>query len=197
MGVRQGENLSPFLYAIYLNDLEQYLLNDNIKAIDIGYSEQLSGIFKILVMMYADDTVLFSDTEEGLRTALISFQNYCEKWKLKVNSSKTKVMVFSKRKRKCKPYMFNGEQLEVVNSFKYLGVIIQKNGRFNEHIKHSYTQAQRAMYALLKKCKRHNLPINLQIELFDKLVAPVLLYGAEIWGYCNVNFVEKLHLKFC
>ena len=34
-------------------------------------------------------------------------------------------------------------------------------------------------------------------ELFDRLVAPVLNYGTEVWGLCHANAVERLHLKFC
>ena len=42
-----------------------------------------------------------------------------------------------------------------------------------------------------------NLPNNLQLDLFDKLVTPILLYGSEIWAYENNDIIEKLHLKYC
>ena len=41
-----------------------------------------------------------------------------------------------------------------------------------------------------------NLPIDLQLDLFDKLVTPILLYGSEIWAYKN-NDIEKHHLRYC
>ena len=52
----------------------------------------------ILVLLYADDTVIFSESKEGMQSALNIFQSYCDKWKLTVNINKTKVLVLSKRK---------------------------------------------------------------------------------------------------
>ena len=42
-----------------------------------------------------------------------------------------------------------------------------------------------------------NLPIDLQLDLFDKLFTPILLYGSEIWAYENNDIIEKLHLRYC
>lgn len=41
-----------------------------------------------------------------------------------------------------------------------------------------------------------NLPVDCQFDLFDKIVVPVLLYGCEIWGYENIEVIERVHLKF-
>ena len=53
------------------------------------------------------------------------------------------------------------------------------------------------MYALLSKCKNLQLPIDIQLELFDKTVVPILLYGCEIWGTTKCDIIEAVHLKFC
>ena len=42
-----------------------------------------------------------------------------------------------------------------------------------------------------------NLPVDLQLDLFDKLVTPILLYGSEIWAYENNDVSEKLHFRYC
>ncbi|MEW8547695.1 MAG: hypothetical protein AB2693_29660, partial [Candidatus Thiodiazotropha sp.] len=41
-----------------------------------------------------------------------------------------------------------------------------------------------------------NLSIDLQLDLFDKMIKPILLYGCEVWGYCNTNLIERVQLKF-
>ena len=80
--------------------------------------------------MYADDAVLFSKTKQGLQIMLEKLSNYCNTWSLKVNTDKTKVMVFEKGRATDIQIYFKGKQLELVYSFKYLGLTLYKNGRW-------------------------------------------------------------------
>ena len=48
-----------------------------------------------------------------------------------------------------------------------------------------------------KQIRNINIPIDLQLKLFDALVYPILMYSAEIWGFENKNIIEKIHLQFC
>ena len=52
------------------------------------------------------------------------------------------------------------------------------------------------MFALLRRNRKLNLPLDIQLELFDSLVLPILTYGCEVWGFENTNLIEKLHLKY-
>ena len=65
--------------------------------------------------MYADDTVIFSDTKAGLQKALDSLHRYCTAWKLLVNPSKTKMCVLGNRKYKCDEtgFIYNGRTLKL------------------------------------------------------------------------------------
>jgi hypothetical protein len=53
------------------------------------------------------------------------------------------------------------------------------------------------MYDIIMKGRLHNISIECQLDLFDKIVKPILLYGCEIWGVGNNDIVERVHLKFC
>ena len=67
------------------------------------------------------------------------------------------------------------------------------------HFRNSVTlceQAQKAMYGVIRKIRQFNLPISCQFDLFDKVLLPVLIYGCEVWGYENLQVVERIHLKF-
>ena len=78
-GVRQGENLSPFLFAIYLNDLEHHLCTNNVNGISCTLNtNDIFVFFRVFVLLYADDTVLFAETSEDLQLALNVFENYCK-----------------------------------------------------------------------------------------------------------------------
>ena len=53
-----------------------------------------------------------------------------------------------------------------------------------------------ALFSLLKKIRSLSLPYDIQIDIFDKLVKAILLYGCEIWGSGNIYLLERIQLKF-
>lgn len=53
------------------------------------------------------------------------------------------------------------------------------------------------MHEVLRKGRIHNSSIKCQLDLLDKIVKPILLYGCEIWGFGKNDIIERVHLKFC
>lgn len=51
------------------------------------------------------------------------------------------------------------------------------------------------MYGVIRKIRQFNLPVKIQLELFDNFFFPVLLYGCEVLGYENLQSIERIHLK--
>ena len=174
-GVRQGENLSPFLFALFINDLEKFLLKFGCNQIEIPGSD-LQTFLKLLITLYADDTVLFASSKEDLQKCLDGLKQYCDKWKLEVNASKTKIVIFSKGKPPTgnHNFMIGNSSIEVVKSFKYLGVTFTYNGCFKNNVDELITNGNRAIFSLIKKARRGRLPINIQFELFDLTVLPII-----------------------
>ena len=197
-GVRQGENLSPFLFALFINDIEEFLIKYGCDPIAIPDSD-LNTFLKLLIILYADDTVLFANSKQNLQKCLNGLEQYCEKWKLKINTDKTKIVIFSQGKPQIANHNFKigDKSIEVVKNFKYLGVTFACNGSFVNNINELKKQGNRAIFSVIKKSRKGNLPIDIQFELFDKTVLPIILYGCEIWGYRNLKTLETLHLKFC
>lgn len=199
IGVRQGENLSPILFNLYLNDLERFLSENNIQGVECTQHSLDESIFiyiKLFALLYADDTVILSDSAEDLQNALFAYDDYCRRWKMHVNYDKTKILIFSKGKEAKYTFTLQDTPIEVVNEFKYLGLLLCKNNSFVPTIKYIADQGSKAVYSLLKKARTLQLPIDLQIELFNKLVKPILLYGCEIWGAGNTEVIERVQLKF-
>ena len=105
-------------------------------------------------------------------------------------------MVFSKGPTPKNVFYFHDNVIESVKEFKYLGIIFSRSGSFCKAKKHLYEQAQKAMYGVIRKIRQFNLPLECQLDLFDKIVVPVLLYGCEIWGFESLDIIERIHLKF-
>ena len=106
-------------------------------------------------------------------------------------------MIFSRRKYSGNVnFTLNNKVLDIVDDFKYLGVTFSRTGTFKKCRDDRYKKAQRAMFSLLKNIRLKQLPIDVQLQLFDSVVLPVLLYGCEIWGFENLAIIEKVHLQF-
>lgn len=74
------------------------------------------------MLLYADDAVLFARSPEALQSILTDLERYCRIWGLKINTSKTKTMIFEKGRHTTFDFYLNNTKLEVVSSFKYLGM---------------------------------------------------------------------------
>ena len=129
-GLRQGENLSPILFSLFLNDAEDFLSQNPQVGLNI-YDQHIYSFLKIIVLLYADDTVLFAENENELEILLKDFWNYCDAWKLNINVEKTKIMVFGERIRRKHFMEINNKIIEIVDTFKYLGVLFSKSRSFS------------------------------------------------------------------
>ena len=160
-------------------------------------NDDISMYLKLWVILYADDTVLLSDNKDDLQLALNVFSNYCSQWKLQVNIKKTKIVVFSKgRKQRNMKFTLQKEEIEIVDEYKYLGIVLGKSGSNVAAKKHIVEQANKALFSLLQKIRSLSLPLDSQIDLFNKTIKPILLYGCEVWGIGNLDTIERVQLKF-
>ena len=127
-----------------------------------------------------------------MQKALNAVSDYCSQWNLTVNTSKTKIVIFSRGKvRRYPDFVFGSDKLDVVDEYVYLGVKFNYNGKYKKMIQKQITQARKALYCMLAKARK------LQCQLFDNIVLPVLLYyGSEVWGYEDLLQIEVFHRKF-
>ena len=125
IGVRQGDILSPLLFNIYINDLTEILSCPKSDLVSLNDHE-------IPCLMYADDIVLMATSQRGLQNQLNSLHEYCSKWYLDVNTNKTKSLVVSHKTFNI-DFNYGTENIEQVDSFPYLGIMINSKGNFTDN----------------------------------------------------------------
>ena len=123
--VKQGDSLSATLFCIYINDLVHEL-----NKLDLGIK---CNDTQISILLFADDIVLLCDSEHKLQQMLNIVQKWCHKWRLSLNKDKTKIMHFRKvrQKRTDFQFTFDNNTLEIVDSYKYLGIMLNEHLNFN------------------------------------------------------------------
>jgi hypothetical protein len=117
---------------------------------------------------------------------------YYNVWKLRVNIEKNKVMGFSRGQH---PRVFF-YIMEIANDFNDLCVVITHTCNCKKAKQCQIAKATKALYEILKMVRVHNLSISCQLDLFDKMVKPILLYGCEVWEYGNNEILERVQLKY-
>ena len=152
---------------------------------------------RLFLLLYADDQVIFAKSPEALQAMLLDIEHYCNVWGLKINTAKTKTMIFEKGRHTSYAFYLNNTKLEVVKSFKYLGVYFFKNGNWHRTQKCIADHASFALHNLFSLFTHVEISISQKCKLFDALVGSILNYSSEIWGGHEAKDVELVHNKFC
>ena len=172
-GVRQGCNLSPILFNLFLNDITKIFS-------DINGSE--IGSKKINYLLYADDLQLLCKCCSDLQLCLSRLHKYTIKCSLKINIKKSKLIVFSKYRRRNQKRYINGEQLQQVDKYTYLGIVFYRTGCLRQAPLSLSNKASEASMSLLQALCKKNIPIKILLKVFDTTVGPILTYGSDVWG---------------
>ena len=172
VGVRQGCLLSPVLFNIYLEKIMQETLSNHLTSISIGGRP-------ICNLRFADDIDLMAGSNEELQDLTNRLTESANAFGMEVSSEKSKVLVNSRNNASADISM-NGEQLEVVNSFKYLGATLTSDGTSIADIRSRLGAATSAM-SKLNRIWRSSISFPTKFRLYKSLVLSVLLYGCEAW----------------
>lgn len=170
-GVRQGDSLSPLLFVLTLQ-----LALENVKWGERGYP--ING--KLLrLLAYADDIVLCAKSLQEMQTMLDDVEHECKKAGLEINVRKTKWMTNLESKDLL---TLNGEAVEKVESFVYLGQVLtiprDHNKEIGRRIGAAWATFGKARELLIKK----RIPMYVKRRYFNQCILPSLLYGCETWA---------------
>ena len=183
MGVPQGSVLGPLLFITYINELS-------------------SVVNSCEVSLYADDTVIYysssniKDLEDKLNSDPKSLCQWFNKNFLTLNVSKCKFVLFGSQRKlhSCSQLSLkiNDHFLEQKDSFKYLGVIINQNMSWSDHIEILSRKISQRL-SLLRRIK-HLLPLHARLTIYNSPILPLFDYADLVWGDKN-NKVLMDHLQ--
>jgi hypothetical protein len=205
-GVFQGCVLSPSLFKIFINDLIRFCSGDNL---ELGPGQRscnkgsvgtpMLDNVRVPSLLFADDLGLFSCSVEGLQCMLNRVAEYANYWGLEVNVDKTFCMVFRKGGRcaKRETWNYQGKQINIVNRFKYLGLRFSSCHSWTFHIETVVKQAIKVVLLLRRLIySTGDLPLQFLWHIYDTAIAPIALYGSEVWGHRVTPHIEKVDSKF-
>ena len=175
VGVRQGCTLSPDLFNLVLEAVMRLALENE----EVGL--KLCGRL-VNNLRFADDINLMSETTVGLQKITDQISQQGERLGLVINSGKTKVMTISKEQQQQDLRIaVNGNKLEQVKEFVYLGGQISQDGRCESDIKRRIGLTWAVFNKLTNIWNCRNLTMEIKLQVFEAMVIPVLMYGSECW----------------
>lgn len=178
LGVPQGTTLGVILFLIYINDIEKVVKRSSI-------------------LLFADDTLLYSicDTKQQCIDNINFDLNNLDKWfkmnKMKLNIDKSKCMVLNSNfNDNDKIHINNDNDIEVVNEFKYLGVIFDDKLNFKNNLNYICKKLARKVNFLIRI--RKNITKTNAIRIYNVTIKPHFDYCSSILFLNNNNMMDRL-----
>jgi hypothetical protein len=184
VGLRQGCILSPVLFSIFIDSLAEEVR----KVGGARYGELV-----VSLLLFADDIVLIAENAKMLQQMLDVVYNYSKKCRFRFNKDKSNIMIFGKKNMT--KFRLGESELQVVHSYKYLGLILDENFTWKIHLAHILDKARKRTRALCGIGLREGVSARALLRGWQVLVRPVLEYGAEIWGEKTWKEGEGLQIE--
>ena len=181
-GVRQGGVLSGFLFNIYIDSLLERILKSK-------YGCRL-GFKKSSVIAYADDIVLLAPSATGLQALIDIAYSEAHEMKMKINIDKSKCLIFrcpGSQLSENISFHIGNKPLQIVNSFKYLGFIVNSRLNNSEDIDRVRCRFYKEFNVVLRKFSFAD--VRVKLYLFRQYC--LQFYGPELW-FSNKGSVGSL-----
>lgn len=182
MGLRQGCVMSPWLFNIFMDGVVREVYT-RVNEAGVKLSGEGERDWVLSQLLFADDTALVAESAEQLQCLVQEFGGVCKRRKLRVNVDKSKVMrIGGSEEPEVLNIRLNGEVMEVVDSFKYLGSCFSSDGGVKGDVCMRIQEGVKAFGAMKKVWNERNVTLEVKRELYERIVVPTVMYGSETWA---------------
>jgi Reverse transcriptase (RNA-dependent DNA polymerase)/Endonuclease-reverse transcriptase len=184
-GVPQGCVLSPLLFAIYINDLD----DDQLR------------LLRLILSLFADDGAGWPEHQRNqsyltqyniLHKFLQLIETWSDEWELEFSAIKTQVLLVENKSNPRlprRPITLNDHEIELVDHYKYLGLVIQSNGKWDQQFNAIVSKASHTAN-LIARINRRNAPPGplVTATLVKSILIPQMSYAAQFWRPTKSHF---------
>ena len=142
-------------------------------------------------LRYANDTTLMAESKEEIKSLLMKVKKESEKAGLKLNIQKTKIRASGPNTS----WEIDGETMETVTDFIFLGSQITADGDCSHQIKRYLLRGRKAMMNLDSILKSRDITLSTKDRLHKAMVFPIVLYGCESWTLKKADTEESMLLN--
>lgn len=142
------------------------------------------------MLLYADDIALIAKSTEDLQCMLNKLHEWSRRWRVLINTNKSKCMHFRKSRARATNFEFTigSNKLETVDNYKYLGITFTYSENFIENGERLAKAGGRALGKMISSIHNNkDFRLNSYEKLFYSCVIPVLDYSSSVWGFKNFN----------
>lgn len=174
-GVRQGCVLSPILFNYIIDWILEHSLAD--------FAGMRAGLdCPVTDLDFADDVATLGESYADVQHALTQINQTAKLVGMKINASKTKVLSANIPPAERLAVTLNGETVEEVEQFKYLGATFTATGQGKDEIAIRISRARAAFVRLQRRLwSRQEIKLSTKARIYQALARTILLYGCETW----------------
>lgn len=180
-GVPQGSNLGPLLFLIYVNDIAKLELKGKLRlfADDTAISYEATNVYEL---------------SEDMSTDLHIVTSYLENNLLALNLQKTKTMLFGAKDTQGHPVLtINGVVIEEVDQFKYLGVLIDSQLKWDAHIREVVAKCS-SLCGILRRLSSF-VPQQVLLKMYYAFIHSRYQYGISAWGSTYNTYLKEIQIQ--